>query len=298
MYHRVLFLVNPMAGRQRIKTELIYVVDALTKAGYAPLVLTMQGRENTRKVLQEMDSQFDLVMCCGGDGTFNEIMAAVMDWKVKPELGYIPAGSTNDFATGIHLSPDIRTATDDIIKGTPHSFDAGKFNDTYFTYVASFGAFTETSYSTPQNIKNTLGHFAYILEGIRELPSISVLDYHIHIETKEKVIDDSFAFGAISNAKSVGGVFKMSDDFVDLNDGLFEVMLIRRPKNPVDVSLLIGALNTMHYDNPMFVTFQTKELSLRSDKPLVWSLDGERTEAGVLTNICCLRDAYRIRVRS
>ena len=248
--------------------------------------------------MKEMDGQFDTVLCCGGDGTFNEVLTAVMHWKRQPELGYIPAGSTNDFASGIHLSSDIRRAVEDIIEGRPVTFDAGKFNDLYFSYVASFGAFTEASYSTPQNVKNSLGHFAYILEGIRELPMVSVLDYHMHIESRDMVIDDTFAFGAVSNAKSIGGIFKMSDDFVDLNDGLFEVMLIRRPKTPIDISLIIGSLNTMNYDNPMFVTFQTDSLTLRSDKPLAWSLDGEKAMSPEVTSISCIRDAYRIRVRS
>jgi len=289
-------MVNPMAGRQKIKTELIYVVDALTKAGYEAVVMTTQGNQVTGRILSEMEGKFDLVICSGGDGTFNEILSAVMKWQIRPELGYIPAGSTNDFASGINLSSDIQTAVNDIIVGKPRYFDAGKFDDSYFSYVASFGAFTGTSYSTPQSIKNNLGHFAYILEGLKELPAISVTDYPMHIESGDMVIDDVFSFGAVSNAKSVGGIFKMSDDFVDLNDGLFEVMLIKKPKTPIDISLIIASLNSMNYDNPMFITFQTDSLTFTSDKPLAWSLDGEKVEGGTTTVVSCIKDAYQIRV--
>ncbi len=300
MGQKVLFVVNPYSGRQKIRTELINVIDALTKAGCETVVMTTQGRGYTQKMLKEAEGRYQLLICSGGDGTFNEVLSGVMTWddEKRPLLGYIPAGSTNDFASGVNLSSNIGTAIDDIIHGQPHTFDAGMFNDTYFSYVASFGAFTEASYSTPQNIKNSLGHFAYILEGLRELSSFSITDYPMHIEYDGQVIEDSFAFGAVSNAKSIGGVFKMSDDFVDLNDGLFEVMLIRRPKTPIDISQIITSLNTMNYDNPMFLTFQTNSVSFMSDRPLTWSLDGERMDGGIRTQISCIKDAYQLIVNS
>ena len=161
MEQRVLLMVNPMAGRQKIRNELLYVVDTLTKAGYETIIYTTQGKDATRGLLAEKDSQFDRVICCGGDGTFNEILSATMHWDKRPILGYIPAGTTNDFAAGLKLPSDIREAAVNIVRGTPHTVDAGLFNTSYFSYVASFGAFTETSYSTPQNFKNALGHLAY-----------------------------------------------------------------------------------------------------------------------------------------
>lgn len=296
MGSKVLLMINPMSGRQRIKSELVYVIDELTRAGYETVVFTTQGHEKTREILQKAEGRFDLIICSGGDGTFNELLSNVLKWENKPRLGYIPAGSTNDFAAGLNLSVDIQTAANDIIIGEPHTFDAGHFNeDYYFSYVASFGAFTEASYSTPQNIKNNFGHFAYIMEGMRELPN-AVTEYHMIIESNGEIIDDEFCFGAISNAKSVGGVFKMSDDFVDLNDGLFEVMLIRRPKTPVDISLIISSLNSMNYDNRMFVTFQTSRVKLSTDEPLTWTLDGEKVDGGTQADITCIRDAYQLMV--
>ena len=295
MDQRVLLMVNPMAGRQKIRNELIYVVDALTKAGYETVIYTTQRKDATGRLMAEKDSQFDQVICCGGDGTFNEILSATMKWTKRPLLGYIPAGTTNDFAAGLKLSPDIKTAIANIINGTPRTVDAGLFNQSYFSYIASFGAFTETSYSTPQNFKNALGHLAYILEGIKEIPAFT--SYTVCIEANGQIYKDAYIFGAISNAKSVGGILKMSDDMVDLNDGLFEVMMIKMPKTLMDLSTIVTALtssNPSKYDPSMFLFLQTKELKISFEQEMIWSLDGERVNGGKETRITCIKDAFRI----
>lgn len=292
MAQRVLLIVNPMAGRQKIKNELIYVVDALTKAGYETVIYTTQSKEVTQKLFAEKDSQFEKVICCGGDGTFNEVLSATMHWEKQPVLGYVPAGTTNDFAAGLKLPTDIKAAVHNIIDGTPHIYDAGLFNNSYFSYIASFGAFTEASYSTPQNFKNALGHLAYILEGIMEIPAF--ISYPVRLETDGQIYEDSFIFGAVSNAKSVGGILKMKDSLVDLNDGLFEVMMIRMPKTLMDLSTIVTSLNSAKYDPSMFLFLQTNEVKITSSQNLVWSLDGERMEGGPVTNITCLKDAFKI----
>ena len=244
MEQRVLLMVNPMAGRQKIRNELLYVVDTLTKAGYETIIYTTQGKDATRDLLAEKDSQFDRVICCGGDGTFNEILSATMHWDKRPILGYIPAGTTNDFAAGLKLPSDIREAAVNIVRGTPHTVDAGLFNTSYFSYVASFGAFTETSYSTPQNFKNALGHLAYILEGIKEIPAFT--SYTVCVEADGQIYKDSYIFGAVSNARSVGGILKISDSLVDLNDGVFEVMMIKMPKTLMDLSAIVTSLTSLN----------------------------------------------------
>lgn len=295
MDQRVLLMVNPMAGRQKIRNELIYVVDALTKAGYETVIYTTQGKDTTSRLMAEKDSQFDHVICCGGDGTFNEILSATMKWTKRPLLGYIPAGTTNDFAAGLKLSSDIKMAIANIINGTPRTVDAGLFNQSYFSYIASFGAFTETSYSTPQNFKNALGHMAYILEGIKEIPAFT--SYTVCIEANGQIYKDAYIFGAISNAKSVGGILKMSDDMVDLNDGLFEVMMIKMPKTLMDLSAIVTTLtssNPSKYDPSMFLFLQTKELKISFEQEMIWSLDGERVNGGKETKITCIKDAFRI----
>ena len=295
MEQRVLLMVNPMAGRQKIRNELLYVVDTLTKAGYETIIYTTQGKDATRDLLAEKDSQFDRVICCGGDGTFNEILSATMHWNKRPILGYIPAGTTNDFAAGLKLPSDIREAAVNIVRGTPHTVDAGLFNTSYFSYVASFGAFTETSYSTPQNFKNALGHLAYILEGIKEIPAFT--PYTVCVEADGQIYKDSYIFGAVSNARSVGGILKISDSLVDLNDGVFEVMMIKMPKTLMDLSAIVTSLtslNPLKYDPSMFLFLQTKELQITFEQEMVWSLDGERVSGGKEARIACIKDAFKI----
>ena len=295
MEQRVLLMVNPMAGRQKIRNELLYVVDTLTKAGYETIIYTTQGQDATRDLLAEKDSQFDRVICCGGDGTFNEILSATMHWDKRPILGYIPAGTTNDFAAGLKLPSDIREAAVNIVRGTPHTVDAGLFNTSYFSYVASFGAFTETSYSTPQNFKNALGHLAYILEGIKEIPAFT--PYTVCVEADGQIYKDSYIFGAVSNARSVGGILKISDSLVDLNDGVFEVMMIKMPKTLMDLSAIVTSLtslNPLKYDPSMFLFLQTKELKITFEQEMVWSLDGERVSGGKEARIACIKDAFKI----
>ncbi len=295
MEQRVLLMVNPMAGRQKIRNELLYVVDTLTKAGYETIIYTTQGKDATRDLLAEKDSQFDRVICCGGDGTFNEILSATMHWNKHPILGYIPAGTTNDFAAGLKLPSDIREAAMNIVRGTPHTVDAGLFNMSYFSYVASFGAFTETSYSTPQNFKNALGHLAYILEGIKEIPAFT--SYTVCVEADGQIYKDSYIFGAVSNARSVGGILKISDSLVDLNDGVFEVMMIKMPKTLMDLSAIVTSLtslNPLKYDPSMFLFLQTKELKITFEQEMVWSLDGERVSGGKEARIACIKDAFKI----
>ena len=295
MEQRVLLMVNPMAGRQKIRNELLYVVDTLTKAGYETIIYTTQGKDATRDLLAEKDSQFGRVICCGGDGTFNEILSATMHWNKRPILGYIPAGTTNDFAAGLKLPSDIREAAMNIVRGTPHTVDAGLFNTSYFSYVASFGAFTETSYSTPQNFKNALGHLAYILEGIKEIPAFT--SYTVCVEADGQIYKDSYIFGAVSNARSVGGILKISDSLVDLNDGVFEVMMIKMPKTLMDLSAIVTSLtslNPLKYDPSMFLFLQTKELKITFEQEMVWSLDGERVSGGKEARIACIKDAFKI----
>lgn len=299
MEQRVLLMVNPMAGRQKIRNELLYVVDTLTKAGYETIIYTTQGKDATRDLLAEKDSQFDRVICCGGDGTFNEILSATMHWNKRPILGYIPAGTTNDFAAGLKLPSDIREAAMNIVRGTPHTVDAGLFNTSYFSYVASFGAFTETSYSTPQNFKNALGHLAYILEGIKEIPAFT--SYTVCVEADGQIYKDSYIFGAVSNARSVGGILKISDSLVDLNDGVFEVMMIKMPKTLMDLSAIVTSLtslNPLKYDPSMFLFLQTNELKITFEQEMVWSLDGERVSGGKEARNClhqrCIQNINRI----
>ncbi len=292
MKPQVLLIVNPMAGRQRIHGELIHVIDRLTRAGYETVVYTTQNKESAETLLRENDSRFEKVLCCGGDGTFNQVLGGTMRWETPPVLGYIPAGTTNDFAHGLGLPSDIQEAAEVFVNGKPHVFDAGLFNDIFFSYVASFGIFTEASYATPQMVKNQMGHMAYVLEGIRELTSLT--SYRVRVEANGLVYEDDYLFGAASNARSLGGILKMDESLVDLNDGLLEVMLVRKPKTLIDLSAILTAVNTLKFDNENFVFFHTDKLTVRSEEDLVWSLDGERVKGGRKSSIACVPNAFRI----
>ena len=292
---KTLLMINPVAGRQKIRTTLIDVVDTLVKAGHEITIYTTQKDVDTCTFVKEQEGRFDYVICSGGDGTFSEILSASMAWKEKPILGYIPCGTTNDFASGIGLSTDCKTAAWEIASGEARTFDAGRFNDHFFSYAASFGAFTDVSYSTPQDLKNTLGYLAYLLESIKELPAIREIP--VRIETDDEIIEESFVFGAVSNAKTVGGMFRLSDRIVDLNDGLLEVMMVRLPHTPMDLNGLVSAINTQNYDSPMFLHFQTNHLKITANEPLVWTLDGERVNGLETDEISCVKDAFRLMMR-
>ena len=211
----------------------------------------------------------------------------------KTKIGYIPSGTTNDFAYGIGLSSDIMTAADDIVSGAPKAFDAGRFNEREFMYIASFGAFTQSSYGTPQNLKNAFGHFAYILSGIKELAEIK--PYHMSVYDSDGILHEGdYIFGAACNATSVGGIIKLDENLVDLSDGVFEVMLVRCPKTPVQISLMAKALLSGNYDNEFLDFFHTKQLDIHSDEALPWSLDGEEADGEKDTHIEVLHESVNI----
>lgn len=292
---KTLLIINPVAGRQKIRTALVDVVDTLVKAGHEITIYTTQKDVNPCAIVREKSGLYDYVVCSGGDGTFSEILSETMTWDPKPVLGYIPCGTTNDFASGLGLPTDCKAAALEIASGAPRTFDAGMINGRYFSYVASFGAFTEASYLTPQDLKNTLGYVAYLLEGIRELTTIKEIP--VRIETADQVIEDSFVFGAVTNARTVGGMFRLSESVVDLNDGLLEVMLIRLPRTPMDLSGVVAAINTMSYDSPMFVHFQTDALKITAQSPLSWTIDGEHHDGQETDEIVCVKDAFRLMMR-
>ena len=237
----------------------------------------------------------DLVVCCGGDGTFNETLAGILESGLNTPIGYIPAGSTNDFASSLKLSSDILEATQDIILGTPVAYDAGKFGQRYFSYVASFGAFTRTSYATPQGIKNALGHTAYVLEGIQELSQIR--KEHIKMIIDGEEVEDDFLFGAICNSTSVGGILTLDPEVVDLQDNKLEILLVRAPKNLAEIHECIVALNTQKYNCAMLTFRSATHIRIFADPEMPWTLDGEREEGHSEVVVTPQHLAYRLMKR-
>ncbi len=230
-------------------------------------------RGDAKAFAQNYGAQFDLLVACGGDGTFNEAVAGNMLGAQKP-LGYIPCGSTNDFASSIGLSSDLVAAAQEIATGYEHDFDAGIFGERPFTYVASFGAFTRTSYATAQGFKNIVGHLAYIIEGGLDLKNLH--PEGVSFEINGKIYEDEYIFGAVSNSTSLGGILNLSPDLVDMNDGKFEVMLIKTPKNPSQLSKIVQALVSKQFEDcELLEFFSCEELTVLKNPAGGWSLDGE-----------------------
>ncbi len=234
----------------------------------------------------------DLVVCVGGDGTFNEVVSGVIDSGADVPIGYIPCGSTNDFASGLKLSKAPLRAAQDILEGTPKTYDVGLFGERYFSYVASFGAFTRASYATPQNLKNALGHLAYILEGIKDLPNIHPV--HMRIETADAVFEDDYIFGAICNSTSLGGILTIDPSAVDMNDGLFELLLIKYPKTAAELNDCIRCLQEKNYNSSTLTFHSTDRMTIIADPSVDWTLDGEREAGHAQVTVENRHNAFRL----
>lgn len=221
--------------------------------------------------------QVDLITCIGGDGTFNEVVSGLVHSGAKgARSGYIPAGSTNDFANSLHLSKNIVQAARDIVLGNPVAFDIGSFNGRGFSYVASFGAFTKASYETPQNVKNALGHLAYILEGINSIASIRA--EHMVIEADGMTYEDDYIFGAISNSTSIAGILTLKPELVDMSDGMFELLLIKAPQDLIELAEIVRMLTTQNYESDMLTFVNASEFLIHANAETSWTLDGEYQE--------------------
>ena len=271
---KMLFVMNPFAGQKRANRYLVDILSIFNRAGYQVTVHMTDHPGQAVQVVAGMAGDMDLVACCGGDGTFNETVSGLMKSGVDIPVGYIPAGSTNDFAASLGLSTNIRKAAENIVTGSPERFDVGQFGDRYFSYVASFGAFTKASYSTPQNIKNALGHLAYVLEGIQELSQIK--KEHVRLELDGRVIEDDFLFGAISNSTSVGGILTLDPKKVDMRDGKFEVLLVRAPVEFGEISQCILAMQRQEYNCAMVTFASAEQIRIQASENMAWTLDGER----------------------
>ena len=274
---KMLFVMNPYAGLRKANRYLADILGMFNRADYEITVHITAGPGDGAKVVQERAPQMDMVVCAGGDGTFNETVNGLMRSGADVPVGYIPCGSTNDFAASLKLSTNPLEAAKAIVEGTPTRYDVGKFADRYFTYVASFGVFTRASYATPQSVKNALGHTAYILEGIQELSQIR--KEHLRFEIDSGVIEGDFLFGAISNSTSVGGILTLDPKQVDMSDGMFELLLVRAPKDLMEVRECIVALQKQKYNCAMMTFVSTKQLRITAEPKMNWTLDGER-EAG------------------
>lgn len=289
---RLLLIMNPYAGQKTGKKYLADILEKFCHADYIPTVFMTTGPGNGYDLAKAHAAAADLVVCVGGDGTFNEVTSGVVESGANVPIGYIPCGSTNDFATGLKLNKNILHATQDILDGTPKTYDIGQFGNRYFSYVASFGAFTRASYATPQNLKNALGHLAYILEGIKDLPNIRPI--HMRIEAGDTVFEDEYIFGAISNSTSLGGILTLAPDAVDMNDGLFELLLIKYPNNAAELNECIRCLKEKKYDSPMITLHSTDRLTVNCAAAVDWTLDGEHECGHAQVEVVNRHNAFKL----
>ena len=283
MANTLLFIVNPRAGRTRSTAPLFDAVAHFCASGYLVDLRLTQAREDATRLARELGGKFDAVVCCGGDGTLNETVTGLMDLPSPPPLGYIPAGSTNDFAASLHLPDQPLEAARVITASGGRPLDVGSFNGRPFIYVASFGAFTRASYSAPQNVKNDLGHLAYILEGVKDLSTLR--PYRASLATEEECFDGEFLFGAVTNATSVGGLVKLKEDQVCLDDGLFELLLIPNPKSIADLQGLARSLLLQDFTGGGVIFRHVHTLTVQTPEDLPWALDGEFDPGGAQVEI-------------
>ena len=289
---KMLFVMNPYSGMRRAVRYLADIVAMFNREGYEVITHMTGGQGDAETVVQGIAPRMDIVVCCGGDGTFNETISGVLKSGADVPVGYIPAGSTNDFASSLRLSTNIIQAAKDILDGEPVAYDVGKFGDRYFSYVASFGAFTRASYSTPQSIKNALGHTAYVLEGINELSQIR--KEHVRMEIDGQVIEDDFLFGAISNSTSVGGILTLDPKQVDMADGKFEIILLRAPQDLLELSECILAVQSQKYNCAMITFRSAEKIKVYADPFMPWTLDGEREEGHAMVDVENIHHAIRL----
>lgn len=294
MDKKMLFVFNPHAGKSKIKPSLADIIDEFVKGGYWVTSYTTQCVSDAQEVVREHAKEYDIVVCSGGDGTLNEVVNGVIDSGSEIPIGYIPAGSTNDYGQSLGISRNMMKAAKVVIDGTDFRSDLGILNGKSFVYVAAFGAFTEVSYQTSQQLKNVLGHSAYILNGVKSLAGIKAYPMKINIDGE--ILEEEFIYGMISNTVSVGGFKNLTGKEVALDDGLFEVMLIRKPANPLELQEMLTSLMLENVTSKCVYKYKASRIVITSDSEVSWTLDGEYGGEYKKTEIHNLKQAFTIRI--
>ena len=291
MRKKLFFVYNPKAGKALIKNKLADILDIFARAGYETTVAPTQKHGDAAAAVAQRRSDYDLVVCSGGDGTLDEVVTGMIQSGFNTPIGYIPAGSTNDFGGSLSLPKNMLRAAEVAVTGNNFPCDIGSFAheeaSDIFVYIAAFGLFTDVSYETAQDVKNVLGHMAYLLEGMKRLSSIR--SFRVKASWENTEVEDDFIFGMITNSTSVGGFKNITGKNVKMDDGVFEVTLIKNPKNPVELNNIMMSLLNRDMDTNAMYYFRTAELTLESGEPMAWTLDGENggthTKA-TIKNVC------------
>lgn len=288
----MLMIINPVSGRGVLKQKLWKILNIYSSKGIITNVLFTGKRGDATEFAKNCPDEIETVICAGGDGTLNEVISGLMQNPHPHKLGYIPVGTTNDLAKSLGISKDPVRAAEDIIDGNSEKIDIGSFSGRHFNYVASFGAFTDASYNTPQSAKNLLGHFAYVLQGIKSVAHIR--PYKVKFTFDDTVLEGDFIFAAISNTTSIGGVLKLKDTLVALNDGKFELLVVKKPKNLIELKKILGEVMSQKFSGDLVSLFHTSEVKVECEEPFDWTLDGECHHGSVFEEIENINNAINL----
>ncbi len=270
----LLLIYNPQAGKGEVRSKLPAILDIFTKKGWLVTAYPTQAKKDAAAVAKELGEKYERIVCCGGDGTLHETVTGLMALSRRPELGYIPAGTTNDYSRNLSLPKGLENRAAAAAEGRPRAVDVGSFNGRHFVYVAAFGAFTDVAYDTPQAVKNIFGHGAYVLQALSKLGNLK--SCRLQVEYDGGRIEDEFLFGMVSNTVSVGGVLGLPADTVALDDGLLEAVLVRTPKSRGELNAALGALMRQTADEEAGVFgLHSARITMTGEKPIPWTLDGE-----------------------
>lgn len=292
---KLLLIVNPKAGKRMAQGSLCDVVDRLTRGGYQVTVHVTQARGDAADQARAAEKDFDRVVCCGGDGTLNEMVSGVALWNIRPECGYIPAGTTNDFASTLGFPKNPKEAAAVAAGDNLFHCDIGRFDEHYFVYIAAFGAFTSVAYTTDQSAKNIFGRLAYLFQGAKELSTLQQ-GHHMRVITDRGIIEDDFIFGGVSNSLSIGGLKGLPTENIFLDDGWLELLLIRQPKNAAELSELAAKLLSQQFDQEMIRFCKVKSVTFSCENPVAWTLDGEDGGTWKEVTVECLPGAVTFAV--
>ncbi len=304
---KLLFIYNPNSGKGNIRKEISFILESLSAKRYDIRVFPTAKCGDAADMAKNEANNYDLLVCAGGDGTFNEVARGLMEAKNSgqniPVVGYIPVGTVNDFATSLDIPKDIIDAVYVILTGKEKSVDIGSFSvgdevgfHSYFTYVAAFGAFTEVSYETSQDVKNVIGKAAYFLEGVKSLQKIR--PYHLKISYDGNEIEDDFIFGMVANSKSVGGFKGITGPEVYLDDGEFDAIFVKNPKTPLDLQNIINSFILMDMKTDNIYHFHSGSINIEAEENLQWTLDGEAGGSHQIVRIDNHKQALTVKVRS
>ena len=291
---KLLFLYNAHSGREKIKNKLVKIIDIFAKAGYEITVHPTQAKDDATNTIVSEGKRYDIIVASGGDGTLDEAVKGMLALKKDIPLGYIPAGSTNDFAKSIGISADMVKAAETVIYGQEYPIDIGRFNDSYFVYIAAFGILTEVSYETKQEYKNVFGHMAYVMEGVKSVGMGNFKPIELTITVGDRVIKDSFIYGMVSNSSSVGGFKSPLFKEVQLDDGKFEGIFVRYPEDPTDLNAVLASIIAGEPDAEYMYYFKASEFTITSEEGVPWTLDGENGGVHTEVTIKNLKQAIKI----